>query len=83
MQSIQAVRGPLGDLISRKENKSLQDIFGWPVETVTPMMGKDGVWQVSIYNRFVRYGMRNDDTELTYCPNNWISRVKKQVSFIL
>ena len=33
------------------------------VETVTPMMGKDGVWQVSIYNRFVRYGMRNDDTE--------------------
>jgi len=29
VQSIQAVRGPLGDLISRKENKSLQDIFGW------------------------------------------------------
>ncbi len=69
-QSIQAVRGPSGDLMSRKvktkayktslpsapdgeyvviqletsfENKKVA------VETVTPMMGKEGVWRVSGY----------------------------------
>ena len=69
-QSMQAVREPLGKLISRKvKTKAYQtSLPGAPdgeyvviqfdtsfenkkkaVETVTPMMGKDGVWRVSGY----------------------------------
>lgn len=69
-QSLQAVRAPLGDLISRKvKNKSYQtSLPGAPdgqyvviqfktsfenklsaVETVTPMLDKDGQWRVSGY----------------------------------
>lgn len=69
-QSMQAVRGPLGKLISRKvKTKTYKSSLpGAPdgeyvviqfessfekkkvaVETVTPMMGKDGIWRVSGY----------------------------------
>ncbi|RJP87710.1 MAG: DUF4019 domain-containing protein [Desulfobacteraceae bacterium] len=69
-QSIQAVRKPLGKLVSRKvkTKDSMSSLPGAPdgeyvviqfetsfeakkaaVETVTPMMGQDGVWRVSGY----------------------------------
>jgi hypothetical protein len=69
-QSMQAVRKPLGNLISRKvKTKAYKSSLpGAPdgeyvviqfessfekkkvaVETVTPMMGKDGIWRVSGY----------------------------------
>jgi len=69
-QSMQAVRGPLGKLMSRKvKTKTYKSLLpGAPdgeyvviqfettfenkkaaVETVTPMMDKDGIWRVSGY----------------------------------
>lgn len=70
VQSMQAVRRPLGKLVSRKVKTKVykSSLPGAPdgeyvviqfetsfenkkaaVETITPMMGKDGVWRVSGY----------------------------------